>query len=428
MNRRTSALVAISVVGAVLSLGLPAFAADVACTTTLGAGTVADKLTVPSGATCRLVAGATVGSIKVEDGGALFANHANISEKLDAKGARWIVIQHSAIGKEAKIDGSVGDPPSTVGGGRNQFVSTNIGSKLSLSKNVSQLPFFVALNSVGKEIKCKDNVPAPTGGGNVAGKAPKKGDQCTGLFPGITPTDTDMDGIPDDVDNCPTVPNPDQLDTDGDGIGDACEAGGGGAGGAGTTQQGVAPCTTPTLVGGAGDSLLIGTPGNDVILDLLGNNTVRGNGGNDIVCTGPGNDNVETLHGNDIVVDQGGTNRITTGGGNDDVRTGRGNSQVRAGKGNDVVSVGAGRNTVSTAGGKDRVAASTGNDRIRLGAGRDRANAGDGRNNVGGGKGNDALTAGRGNDRLNGGKGRDVCNADGGRNKLRRCERRSGRF
>jgi hypothetical protein len=34
--------------------------------------------------------------------------------------------------------------------------------------------------------------------------------------------DTDEDGVPDDTDNCPTVPNADQLDTDLDGIGDAC--------------------------------------------------------------------------------------------------------------------------------------------------------------------------------------------------------------
>ena len=36
--------------------------------------------------------------------------------------------------------------------------------------------------------------------------------------------DTDGDEIPDVSDNCPTVPNPDQADADGDGAGDACDA------------------------------------------------------------------------------------------------------------------------------------------------------------------------------------------------------------
>jgi len=36
--------------------------------------------------------------------------------------------------------------------------------------------------------------------------------------------DSDMDGIPDFIDNCPTVANNSQTDLDGDGIGDACES------------------------------------------------------------------------------------------------------------------------------------------------------------------------------------------------------------
>lgn len=40
----------------------------------------------------------------------------------------------------------------------------------------------------------------------------------------VTPADRDHDGIFDDHDNCPDVPNPDQADRDGDGVGDHCEA------------------------------------------------------------------------------------------------------------------------------------------------------------------------------------------------------------
>lgn len=39
----------------------------------------------------------------------------------------------------------------------------------------------------------------------------------------VSPGDMDQDGILDDVDNCPDVWNPTQIDTDGDGVGDACD-------------------------------------------------------------------------------------------------------------------------------------------------------------------------------------------------------------
>jgi len=39
----------------------------------------------------------------------------------------------------------------------------------------------------------------------------------------VTGQDSDSDGVPDDLDNCPAVYNPDQVDTDLDGFGDACD-------------------------------------------------------------------------------------------------------------------------------------------------------------------------------------------------------------
>ncbi len=49
-------------------------------------------------------------------------------------------------------------------------------------------------------------------------------DNCDGMDETLPPGDSDDDGVPNDMDNCPNTPNPDQHDGNGDGIGDACEA------------------------------------------------------------------------------------------------------------------------------------------------------------------------------------------------------------
>jgi hypothetical protein len=44
----------------------------------------------------------------------------------------------------------------------------------------------------------------------------------TSTFVTVKP-DIDLDGVPDDADNCHSAPNPDQRDSNGDGTGDACQ-------------------------------------------------------------------------------------------------------------------------------------------------------------------------------------------------------------
>jgi hypothetical protein len=71
---------------------------------------------------------------------------------------------------------------------------------------------------------CEDEV---TGGeGGAAGDACELDSDCAeGLYciDGVCAADNDRDGVPDANDNCPDVANPDQLDSDGDGVGDACQ-------------------------------------------------------------------------------------------------------------------------------------------------------------------------------------------------------------
>lgn len=60
--------------------------------------------------------------------------------------------------------------------------------------------------------------------GDACDPCPLGGDDDPATCIAIDPNDRDMDGVPNDTDNCPAVPNPMQEDMDDDDKGDACDA------------------------------------------------------------------------------------------------------------------------------------------------------------------------------------------------------------
>jgi len=143
--------------------------------------------------------------------------------------------------------------------------------------------------------------------------------------------DMDFDGIIDTVDNCPTVPNPLQTDTDMDGTGNLCDANGGspmcngvnstvwyvGNGWFTNLGAGVVPFPNAVFIidtwvvsTGHGEDVVWGSPmkdllkvgrGNDFACGQGGSDTLNGSFGNDWLDGGDGVDFLHGSHGRDIL-------------------------------------------------------------------------------------------------------------------------------
>lgn len=174
--------------GLILPAGL--LAEDTQCNGTLQGSH--DNVIVPQSAVCNLSNAQLNGSVYVQRNGALtisgrtYINGNVISED----GGRFVRIVGSSVrvGGNVQIkynyDTSAIQQGTTIGGSL-QYVENPghlfasnvfIGSDLQLFKNTGGAT--LTRNTIRQNMQCKENVPAPTGSGNVAGD---KEDQCKGL-------------------------------------------------------------------------------------------------------------------------------------------------------------------------------------------------------------------------------------------------------
>ncbi|MBI1885699.1 MAG: hypothetical protein HYS09_05230 [Chloroflexi bacterium] len=148
--------------------------------------------------------------------------------------------------------------------------------------------------------------------------------------------DADGDYVADFVDNCPGVYNPppapgiEQIDSDGDGLGDACDG----------TSLVVCDGLAATKLGTAGNDILVGTPLQDVILGRDGNDSIDLLGGNDRGCGGAGSDTIYGRTGEDRLLGQRGKDLLKGGPDDDTEQGGPGDDRIFGGDGNDTLSGG----------------------------------------------------------------------------------------
>lgn len=181
----------VAVVGMVLSISAltaaPASAEERVCRGSIGAATV-DNLRVASGTSCSLNGTIVKGTIKVERGATLKASRVRVIGNVQAEGAARVnVIDSSQVGGSiqvvqggaAKVAGSriTGDILFDEQRGALVARANTIGGSIQAFQNSGGLQ--ISSNRIDGNLQCKENVPAPVGGGNIVGG--NKEDQCARL-------------------------------------------------------------------------------------------------------------------------------------------------------------------------------------------------------------------------------------------------------
>jgi hypothetical protein len=167
LMRITRTLVAATVTLAATFTAVPAASADeVVCRGTLRAVTV-DDVRVPDGARCRMIATTVEGTITLGDGATLRAVRVDVDGNIQGEDHRRAVIRRSSVGGSIQL----------VDGGSSVVARNDVGGDVQFFDNDGRI--VIRRNVIDGNLQCKENDPAPRGGGNTIGGNAE--DQCRKL-------------------------------------------------------------------------------------------------------------------------------------------------------------------------------------------------------------------------------------------------------
>lgn len=180
------ALVMSTLTAAAVLAVAPAMAEEYRCTGSVGAVAL-DNVFVPDGASCVLERTRMNGSVVVGTGARLQATSVTINGNLQAEGAASVaLLGYSTVGGSVQIvQGGTATVERARIKGDLQFESNRgaisasantIGGNLQAFQNLGGATF--VNNRMDGNMQCKENIPAPTGSGNIS---PSKEDQCARL-------------------------------------------------------------------------------------------------------------------------------------------------------------------------------------------------------------------------------------------------------
>jgi hypothetical protein len=163
--RRTPLIGALAIVAG-LAGTTTAAAEERTCRGSLGAVTV-DNLRVPQGATCTLAGTNIKGTLKVERAATLRATNISVVGNVQAENHRQVDVSGSRVGGSVQIKQ----------GGGSSLRTTAVKGDVQYFTNAGTIS--IRSNRIDGNLQCKENSPAPGGGGNVV--QGNKEDQCARL-------------------------------------------------------------------------------------------------------------------------------------------------------------------------------------------------------------------------------------------------------